>query len=121
MENKVEKVEKDRSDILLFINSLLCFVASLLYMFFHTISSIGVFTVTAEAEELSGDIIVDIVEKVDAAVIKSYVLLLVTAVVFSIINYVGFKKKKEKLLWFLNIMAVILLIINIVRCVMIYI
>ena len=121
MENNIEKLKNKRCDMLFFLNSLFCFIATLAFMFFHTISSINVFDVTAGAEELSGDIIVDIVEKVDAAVIKAFILLAITTVVFYIVNFIGFKKKKEKLLLYLDIMAIILLVINITRCVLLYI
>ena len=110
-----------RNNILYFVNNLMCGISSMVYMFYISIISISIFPVVHNTKGLNDDILLETIVEADMFIIRNFFMLLVITILFYVINYIFYRKKKEKLLWGLVIISSLSLIINIIRVLMIYV
>lgn len=118
---KDTKVENNKEGLLYFINNLLCMIASFFYMYFVSITSIALFPVVQQTKELTQNVVLETTVKADMFIIESFMIMFVLSIIFYVINYIGFKKKNNKILCGLCVVGGLALMVNFIRVLMFYI
>lgn len=121
MKKKDTKVENNKEGLLYFINNLLCMIASFFYMYFVSISSIALFPVVQQTKELTQNVVLETTVKADMFIIENFMIMFVLSIIFYVINYIGFKKKNNKILWGLCVVGGLAVVVNFIRVLMFYI
>ena len=121
MAKKKINIEKNNNGVIYFINNCICTISSLIYMLYVSITSVAIFPVVKQTQELTDDVMLETIYKAAMFILRNFMSVLIMTIIFLVINYFVNKKNNKKYSWGLLIFFSLVLVINLVRVIMFYI
>ena len=121
MAKKKINIEKNNNEVIYFINNCICTISSLIYMLYVSITSVAIFPVVKQTQELTDDVMLETIYKAAMFILRNFMSVLIMTIIFLVINYFVNKKNNRKYSLGLLIFFSLVLVINLVRVIMFYI